>query len=143
MSEAENIEIVRRFYDEVFDRQNLDLADTLVAPYFKNHTAPPEMRDGPEGIKAIVRMLFAAFPDDRHDIEDIFAAGDRVAVRQRHHGTHEGAFLGLPPSGAHVSQAEIHIIRLEGGRLVEHWGCRDDLGFLQQMRAPASELVKT
>src|SRR5437879_5865279 len=58
MSEVENIAIVRRFYDEVFDRQNLDLADTLVAPHFKNHTAPPGMQDGPEGIKAIVRMLF-------------------------------------------------------------------------------------
>src|SRR5215831_4329000 len=41
MSEAENIEIVRRFYDQVFDRQNLELADTFVAPQFKNHTAPP------------------------------------------------------------------------------------------------------
>jgi predicted ester cyclase len=143
MSEAENIEIVRRFYDEVFDRHNLELADTFVAPQFKNHTAPPGLQDGPEGIKALVRMLFAAFPDDRHDIEDIFAAGDRVAVRQLHHGTHEGAFLGLQPSGKHVSQAEIHIIRLEEGLLVEHWGCRDDMSFLRQMGAPEFELVNT
>ena len=140
MSEAENIAIVRRFYAEVFDRQNLELADSLVAPQFKNHTGPAGMQDGPEGIKALVRMLFAAFPDDRHDIEDIFAAGDRVAVRQRHHGTHAGPFLGLPPTGNHVSQAEIHVIRLEEGRLVEHWGCRDDVGFLRQMGAP--EVVK-
>ena len=142
MSETDNVAIVRRFYQEVFDRQNLDLADSLVAPHFKNHTAPPGMQDGPEGIKALVRMLFAAFPDDQHDIEDIFAAGDRVAVRQRHHGTHDGPFLGLPPSGKHVSQAEIHIIRLEEGRLVEHWGCRDDLDFLRQMGAPAPEVVR-
>jgi steroid delta-isomerase-like uncharacterized protein len=142
MPEAENIAIVRRFYEEVFDRQNLGLADSLVAPHFKNHSAPPGMQDGPEGIKALVRMLFAAFPDDRHDIEDIFAAGDRVALRQRHHGTHDGTFLGLPRSGKHVSQMEIHIIRLEQGRLVEHWGCRDDLGFLQQMGAPALHVIK-
>jgi predicted ester cyclase len=55
---------------------------------------------------------------------------------------HDGPFLGLPPSGKHVSQAEIHIIRLQHGRLVEHWGCREDLGFLQQMGAPAPEVVR-
>lgn len=131
----------RRRGDEVFNRQNLELADALLAPHFKNHTAPPGMQDGPEGIKALVRMLFAAFPNDRHEIEDILAAGDRVAVRQRHHGTHEGLFMGLPPSGKHVSQAEIHIIRLEEGRAVEHWGCRDDIGFLRQMGAPTPELA--
>ncbi len=139
MAEAENIAIVRRMYEEVFNRKNLDLVDTIVAPTFKNHTGPPGMQDGPEGIKALVTWLFAAFPDDRHDIEDIFASGDRVAARVRHHGTHQGPFMGLPPSGKHVSQEEMHIVRLEGGRWVEHWGVRDDLDFRQQMASPEHE----
>lgn len=58
-------------------------------------------------------MLFAAFSDDRHEVEDIFACGDRVAARVRHHGTYTGAYMGIPASGTHVSQAELHIIRLE------------------------------
>jgi predicted ester cyclase len=67
-------------------------------------------------------MLFGAFPDDRHEVEDIFAAGDRVAARVTHHGTHLGPHMGVPPSGKHVSQAELHIIRPEHGQWVEHWG---------------------
>ena len=137
MAEAENIAIVRRIYDGVFNEKNLELADALIAPSFKNHAAPPGMQDGPEGIKALVNLLYDIFPDDRHDIEDIFASGDRVAVRCRHHGTHRGMYFGLPASGKHVSQEEMHILRLEGGRLVEHWGVRDDLGFRQQMTSPA------
>ena len=133
MTEAENIAIVRRMYDGVFNEKNLDLADALIAPNFKNHAAPPDMQDGPEGIKRLVNLLYAIFPDDRHDIEDIFASGDRVAVRCLHHGTHQGVYFGLPASGKHVSQEEMHIIRMEGGRLAEHWGVRDDLGFRQQM----------
>jgi steroid delta-isomerase-like uncharacterized protein len=136
MAEAENIAIVRRTYDEVFNRGNLDLVDAIFAPNFKNHTAPPGMQDGPGGVKALVTMLFAAFPDDRHDIEDIFASGDRVAARVRHHGTHARPFMGLPASGRHVSQEQMHIVRLEGGRWAEHWGVRDDLGFRQQMASP-------
>jgi predicted SnoaL-like aldol condensation-catalyzing enzyme len=64
VTEQDNIAIVRRLYTDVFDHQNLDLADTIVAPNFKNHSAPPGMQDGPDGIKAIVKLLFAAFPDD-------------------------------------------------------------------------------
>ena len=135
MTEHDNIAIVRRMYTAVFDQQELDLVDTLVAPHFNNHAAPPGMQDGPDGIKAVVKMLFGAFPDDRHEVEDIFAAGDRVAARVTHHGTHLGPYMGVPPSGKHVSQAELHIIRLEHGQWVEHWGVRDDLGFLHQMQS--------
>ena len=99
MTEHDNIAIVRRMYTNVFDQQDLALADTLIAPHFKNHAAPPGMQDGPEGIKAVVKMLFAAFPDDRHEVEDIFASGDRVAARVRHHGTHTGVYMGIPRLG--------------------------------------------
>jgi steroid delta-isomerase-like uncharacterized protein len=139
MAEAENIAVVRQVYEEVFDKKGLDLADTIFAPTFKNHAAPPGMQVGPEGVKALVSMLFDVFPDDRHDIEDIFASGDRVAVRVLHHGTHEGTYFGLPASGRHVSQEEMHIFRLEDGRLAEHWGVRDDLGFRRQMASPEPE----
>ena len=133
MAEAENIVIVRSLYDGVFNEKNLDLADAIIAPTFKNHAAPPGMQDGPEGIKGLVTLLYAIFPDDRHDSEDIFASGDRVAVRCRHHGTQRGVYFGLPASGKHVSQEEMQIMRMEDGRLAELWAVRDDLGFRQQM----------
>lgn len=133
MAEAENIVIVRSMYDGVFNEKNLDLADAIIAPTFKNHAAPPGMQDGPEGIKGLVTLLYAIFPDDRHYSEDIFASGDRVAVRCRHHGTQRGVYFGLPASGKHVSQEEMQIMRMEDGRLAELWAVRDDLGFRQQM----------
>ena len=136
MADAENIAIVRRMYDGVFNEKDLDLADAIIAPTFKNHAAPPGMQDGPEGLKGLVTMLYAIFPDDRHDIEDIFASGDRVAVRCLHHGTQRGVYFGLPASGKHVSQEEMQFIRMEGGRLAELWAVRDDLGFRQQMASP-------
>jgi steroid delta-isomerase-like uncharacterized protein len=139
MAETENIAVVRQVYEEVFDKKNFELADIIFAPTFINHAAPPSMQVGPEGIKALVTMLFAAFPDDRHDVEDIIASGDRVAGRALHHGTHTGPFMGLSPSGKHVSQEEMHFFRLEDGRLVELWGVRDDLGFRQQMASPEHE----
>jgi predicted ester cyclase len=139
VTEQDNIAIVRRLYTDVFDQQDLALVDTLVAPHFKNHAAPPGLQDGPQSIKAVVKMLFAAFADDRCEVEDIFASGDRVAARVRHHGTHTGTYMGVAGSGRHVSQAELHIIRLEHGHWVEHWGVRDDLGFLRQMQSAEAQ----
>jgi predicted ester cyclase len=99
VSSEENKAVVRRLYEEVFNGGNLDLADDLVAPDGVNHAAPPGGPAGPVGVRRIVGMLRAAFPDDRHEIEDMLAEGDRVAVRITHTGTHEGVFRGAPPRG--------------------------------------------
>lgn len=78
MSPEENKSVVRRLYEEVFNGQNLALADELVAHGGINHAAPPGLGTGPEGMRQIVRMLHSAFSDDRHEIEDMVAEGDRV-----------------------------------------------------------------
>ncbi len=133
MSSEENKAVVRRLYEEVFNGGNLDLADDLVAPDGVNHAAPPGGPAGPEGVRRIVGMLRAAFPDDRHEIEDMLGEGDRVAVRITHTGTHEGVFRGAPPTGRRFEQSQMHVLRLEGGKVAEHWAVRDELGMMQQL----------
>jgi steroid delta-isomerase-like uncharacterized protein len=141
MSTEGNKAIVVQLYKEVFNKGDLVLADKLVAPNAVNHdpAAPPNIPDGAVGVKAVVTMLRSAFPDDHHTIEDLIAEGDKVVVRLTHTGTHQGNFLGLPPTGKHISQTSIHIFRFAEGKLVEGWANRDDLGLLQQIGAiPAS-----
>jgi len=36
-------------------------------------------------------------------------------------GTHQGEFMGIPATGKSVSFGVIDIIRIAGGKLVEHW----------------------
>lgn len=89
---------------------------------------------------AFVPVLRAAFPDYRFELFDQIAEGDRVAMRWRFAGTHEGPFQGAPPSGKQVSMTGITIFRLAGGRLVEGWTNEDLLGLLEQIGAlPAPE----
>src|SRR5262245_48308114 len=89
-----NIAAVRRTFEELFMRGNLALADELVTADFVNHDAPPGTPSGPEGLRRVVVMLRAAFPDLRYTIDDAIAAGDRVAVRVTLHGTHLGPLPG-------------------------------------------------
>lgn len=131
MSE-ENKAIMRRIFEEVFNEGNLDLLDELVAPEFVNHAAPGAPR-GPEPVKQLVAMLRNAFPDQHISIEDMIAEDDKVVMRNTYSGTHEGTFMGIPPTGKRFNQNQVHILRFADGKVVEHWAVRDDLTQMQQL----------
>jgi len=133
MPNAGNKAVVRRAYEELWNRRNVALVDELVAEDFLNHAAPPGRQRGREGLKDVIRMFDAAFPDFRYEVYDVIAEGDRVAVRDVFRGTHGGDFMGIPATGNRVEMQAIHIYRLEVGRLAEHWVARDDLGMMRQI----------
>jgi predicted ester cyclase len=48
-------------------------------------------------------------------------------------GTHQGVWLGIPPTGKQFTETGIYIFRMAGGKVVERWGNQDDLGMMQQL----------
>jgi steroid delta-isomerase-like uncharacterized protein len=134
MSTEANKAVVRRIYEELFNQRHLAVADELSAPDAINYEAPPGIiPEGPESAKQIVQMLLSAFPDLHMTIEDMVAEDDKVVVRTTFNGTHQGAFMGIPPTGKRVSQQQIHFVRLRDGKVMEHRAVRDDLGMMQQL----------
>jgi steroid delta-isomerase-like uncharacterized protein len=134
MSAEENKAVVRRIYEKLWDERRLDVADELIAEDAVNYdTGPVPLPFGPEEMKGTVRMVTAAFPDNRHEVEDLFAEGDQVMARVRLTGTHEGPFMGTPPTARRIEIAEIHVYRLRDGKAVEHRAGRDDLGAMRQL----------
>ena len=134
MSVEINKAIVRRMYEEVFNRRNLALADELAAPESLSHEAPPGMAaTGPEALRQVVQLLTTAFPDHHTTIEDLIAEGDKVVVRATFSGTHLGVLLGILPTGRPFTQQQIHIVRITDGKIAEHWAMRDDLVMMRQL----------
>ena len=80
-------------------------------------------------------MLRTGFPDLRFTIEELVGEGDTVAGRVTMSGTHEGEFMGIPPTARSVRQDQMHFVRFRDGKAIEHWGVRDDLGMMQQLGA--------
>ena len=117
--------------EEVFNQGNYDVADDLVAENFYNHEAPDS--PGPEGFKASARWLRTAFPDYHAELRELVVDGDLLVARLMVSGTHQGSFMGVPPTGRSFSVQHMHMYRVEGGKLAEHWACRDDLGQLIQL----------
>jgi steroid delta-isomerase-like uncharacterized protein len=131
MSTEDNKALVRRLL-EAGQSGNWVLLAEVMAEDVLDHYAFPGQAPGLEGVKQGFEMFRAAFPDLQITIEDMIAEGDKVASRLRVRGTHQGEFFGIPPTGRQVSISAIHIHRIAGGKVREHWGNNDDLGLLQQ-----------
>jgi steroid delta-isomerase-like uncharacterized protein len=133
VSAEDNKALVRRFVDEVQSGGNTDLIDEICSPEFVNHSAPPGLPADCEGIKIVTAMFRGAFPDSYFSVEDMIAEGDEVVTRKTFHGTHEGEFMGIPPSGRTVNVSLIDVVRISEGQVVEHWSVGDNLGMMQQL----------
>jgi steroid delta-isomerase-like uncharacterized protein len=134
VSVEENKAVIDRYREEVFNEKNLLAVDKYVAPNYVRHDpgAPAQVR-GPDGVKQLAAGFFAAFPDIHFDAEDVIAEGDMVVQRLTSRGTHQGEFMGIPPTGQQLKVAAIEIFRLVDGKIVEQWVEADYLGLLQQL----------
>jgi steroid delta-isomerase-like uncharacterized protein len=136
MSE-ENKALVRRYFEEIWDKGNLDLIDELFTTNFVRHgpTATEGEVHGQEGFESLVSMYRSALPDLRIPIEDQIAEGDRVVTRWRARGTHQGELMGNAPTGNPASVTGILVDRISGGKIEEEWVDYDTLHLMQQIGA--------
>lgn len=143
MSTQENKATVRKFVEEVQNGGNIDALDSYCSPEFVNLSAPPGMPSDSQGVKMVSAMFLAAFPNGRMTIRDMVAEGDKVVTRKSFRGTHQGELMGISPTGKEISIDIVDILRLDQGKVVEHWNLVDMLGLFQQLgvipQAPGAE----
>ena len=130
----ENRDLVRRFFDAV-NASDPDALDTIVADdYVLNGRAV-----GRDALKHFMTFLRGAFPDDRTEILDLIAEGDRVVARLEAHGTHAGPHpvTGQPATNMLKTTRGIYIFRVADGRLAEAWDVFGELVQLGLYTPPA------
>jgi steroid delta-isomerase-like uncharacterized protein len=131
----ENSASIRRLYD-LINAGDIDGFGRQVADDFVEHAEVPGIPPTKAGVVQYFRILIAAFPDLRMDVEDVIASGDKAVARVRVTGTHKGEFLGMPATGKSAAVNLIDITRFGDDRLArEHWGVSDQLALLQQLGA--------
>ena len=130
-----NKQVVRRFVDEYQTAAKQESFVELLHPDVVDRSRPAGIAEGSEGVRQQFEAFRAAFPDFRAVIHDQIAEGDKVVTRKVFHGTHRGELMGIPPTGREVQIEVIDIVRVDGGRIVEHWNVVDRLGLLQQLGA--------
>src|SRR3954453_7618476 len=127
-------DVVRTLIEEGFNQGNLEVVDTLTSPALVEHQDfGPRHAPGAEGVRAVVTSLHRAFADFHLAIEDITADGETVWLRMQATGTNHGSFMGHAPTGRPIRVQVFDAIRVEDGRMVEHWGVPDRLAALLQL----------
>jgi steroid delta-isomerase-like uncharacterized protein len=128
----QNLDLMRTTFD-AFNAGDIDACLTRIAPDFViNLAGVPQMR-GRDVWRHGAETMRRAFPDVRAEIDDIFAAGDRVALRLTFRGTHKGDFNGIPATGRAVEYTSHEFYRVDGGVIAEEWICSDMATLLRQI----------
>jgi steroid delta-isomerase-like uncharacterized protein len=142
MSEP-NKAIVRRLFEELWNKGNLSLADQLFAPNYEHHDASTlDFGRGPESEKKRATLYRTAFPDIQLTMEEVIAEGEIVMTRWSCRGTHKGDLGGIAPTGKQINISGVTIARLANGKMAESWVNWDALGLMQQLGV-VPELAKT
>jgi steroid delta-isomerase-like uncharacterized protein len=129
-----NATTVRRIFDEALNGRRLDLLDELLSADYVNHDMPAPV-PGPEGMRQVLGMFLAAFPDMRVQLHHVVADGDLVCTHGTFTGTQREEFMGVPASGNAVSIDYLDLWRMVDGKGAENWVRLDMLGLMQQIGA--------
>src|SRR3984893_7226640 len=106
---------------EFNNRQSYEVIEELFSPKAILHLPAEGLPEGPEGQKAIGRVIFAAFPDVHVTLDCVIAEGNFVAERHTARATHKGEFMAIPATGKSIYWTENHVYRIENGRISELW----------------------
>ena len=139
MAFEENKDLVRRYIEELFRKHDLDVMDEFLSVDYIGHqnlgTGSEERTNGREDFKEVVKSFFSAFPNSAATIEDMIEEGDKVVTRWVTRGTHEGHYMGVPPTQKEVIVSGIAIYRIADGKIAESWINGDMMGLMQQIGA--------
>ncbi len=136
MSAEDNKALVRRYFEDAWNKANPALVDEIYAADFVDRSPDvPGIAHTRDGLKQFMGVYLRAFPDANITVEDQLVEGDRLVTRWTARGTQTGEFMEMPPSGKKVAITGIQIDRFSGGKIVEGWTLFDQLGMLQQLGA--------
>jgi steroid delta-isomerase-like uncharacterized protein len=128
-----NVALIRASIGE-FNANDIDACAARLTPDFVIHLAElPEPLHGPDVWREGVAIIRRGIPDLRAQIDDIFGAGDRVAVRVTFRGTHTGEYLGFAATGRPIHYVSHEFYRLADGLIAEEWICSDTATLVRQL----------
>jgi steroid delta-isomerase-like uncharacterized protein len=121
-------------------RHDIDAFAALFSETYVNHQTsaaapPPAPGITPkEGTVAFFAARLKGLPDLNVAVEAMAAGEDKVAASFVYTGTHQGVYLGVPPTGRKLRFTSCDIFAVKDGLIVEHWGMGDIAGALAQMK---------
>jgi predicted ester cyclase len=132
MSREENIAAHAHCHDLLAARE-FDRLGEVFAANVVDHDPSSGQAPGVEGVKQFWREFMTSFPDFRMEVDALSADEDYGTMVYRLSGTHQGDYMGIPPTGKHFEVRGLQMGRFENSVIAERWGSSDSLGILSQL----------
>lgn len=142
MSEA-NKQLVRRWFEQVWNQQREEAIDEMFAPSGKAHgfPEPDSVLVGPEKFKEIHRLFLGAFPDLHITVRDIVSEDDKVAVFWTASMTHLGDHLGFPPTLKKESLEGSSFLIVSGAQIQDGWNYMELQGLIMRLKEGSTPTI--
>lgn len=127
------MDLVTRYYEQMWNRWNFDLADELIAEDFVFRGSLGRQVRGRDEFKCYMRQVQTAFSDFHNQIEHSVECGTDIVARLKYTGTHDGELLGIRPTFRRIEYAGIAMFQSSGDRLLSGFVVGDRLTLLEQI----------
>ena len=86
-----------------------------------------------QGLVEHIEFFDGVFPKYELFVDEMTAEGNRVVVRARVKGTHEGELNGIPPTYRSIEFAFAIGYEIENGKISHHWLIADQMALMEQL----------
>lgn len=132
MSLEENKAAIRQLYDAM-NQRDWEALERAFAPDYVHHSSP-EHDMSLDQLRQVMVGFTTAFPDLHAEIDELIAEGNKVMVRWTQRATHSSEFMGIPPTGKHITWSGINIFRVVDGKIMEDTPYWDFSVILRQLQ---------
>ena len=132
-------EVVRGFIEKVRSGKNPDLVNKYLAPVVVAHQivsgVSESIESTPENYREHVAEFLEPYGTFDLSIEEFLVQGEKVYVRWRQDGHHEGVIYGYEPTGLELSTVGSAVYRVSENQRVEYWIQQENQGLRGQLEA--------
>jgi steroid delta-isomerase-like uncharacterized protein len=124
---------MQAFADEVINKHNAAMVDSLCTADYVEHTSDPMQKTDREGLKKSMADLISGYPDVHVTTNFVVADSNTVVSHYTMTGTNTGAMMGMPPTNKKMNIDGVSIVKFKDGKRAEHWLFMEEMKLMEQM----------
>jgi len=122
---------------DLWSEGKVEMVETYIAENYTIRHDPGDPWHGQtldrEGYRNRLLASREPFPDQKFQVVEMVAEGDKVAVSWMWEGTHKGNLGDIPATGKVIKMSGLTIYSFEGGKASGHWQIIDRLSVYRQL----------
>lgn len=131
-------ELVRLFYDELWNRKNLEISDQIMHEQVNFRGSLGQELVGSAKVRDYVVSVTNSLANYKCEIQELIAEKEKAAVKVWFSGMHVQDFMGYKPTGKLVQWQGTAFMECNSGVLTDIWVLGDLQGLIANLEANKS-----